>query len=497
MTDDNVIDMEHRRGKKKGATRAQLMMLLVKHVTNKAGSQTFTKHKWPYPHFYAYAPDIGHKILVQSVEQMTRDGFPAEGGLVVPTTIESLGDLILKDIQTIKEKDFEYTAFGKREAYEAAETFLSFSKPVEVRELAEADSYDFCFSKLPGLITRELDPTWECWLKVAESGSEQELEELTKKLEYHFLDFLYRTKTNRIPLAQFIWSIFEPRSYAQQYLYMYGRGGDGKGSLLNMLHNLLGASYTVADPKFSKDKHWTDNFVGKRVIAFADTKSPGFATSGLMKTLTGSDAVTIEGKGVQKFSTKINAKFIFASNDKLQIDVNSNADLRRAVYVEIDSFKGVAMPADQWEQVIKDEAMDFLSLCRYIYEQKMGGKHGAIIADHSRVFDTETFRDLYPIVADELFHFPNEHERKADEAKLPKDKEFKISRQDFVEAVVNSGHIKSWADIGKFKLWLIDNYGVKADVQIWEGKTKNKYHLGLKKIPANIDCAKPGFRGND
>lgn len=462
MTDihDFQSEKSKRRGNK-GIPKARLINDLCKYIR---GVDVYGR-KWSHGKFYVYKPDSGENVLLHETRQ----------GIVKVVANFMLEGAILKEVNEIIKTDLDYDSFSLKDAMEAVKSYLRITDPAEISIFAEYGSKNLAFNRMPFEVPRGMDYIWEKWYELAKAKDEQNL--YIASDAYYMTDFLYRVKFNRIALATFIWSIFEPKSFNQQYLYMYGRGADGKGTILNMLNYILKDGYEIADPKFASDPHWTENFVGKRVIAFADTDSPAFAQSGMMKTLTGGDAITINVKHKTRFKADINAKFIFASNEKLQIDKHSYADLRRAIYAEMDGFTGDPIPSDEWEKIIKNEAPVFLSLCRYIYERELGGEHRMIKPEYENLFNVETKQDLYEIIASKLFSFPTKEQKESEKRKYNIDKDFKIKRSSFREKLMMDNPRVSNKFISDFKDWIEKEYGVKCDQKVGENE---KWHIGVK-----------------
>ena len=146
-----------------------------------------------------------------------------------------------------------------------------------------------------------------------------------------------RIKTNERAFRAFIGSIFVPGSDRQQYLYIHGAGMNGKGTIIRFLEKCLGPAFSSREPQ-NKDRpsnFWNSGLLGKRLVAFSDCNQPDFPTSEKFKMLTGGDSIPIEKKGKDEYTSKIDCKFIFASNNQLEIS-GQLSDQRRAIYCDID-----------------------------------------------------------------------------------------------------------------------------------------------------------------
>jgi hypothetical protein len=220
----------------------------------------------------------------------------------------------------------------------------------------------------------------------------------------HFLEFCGRS-TDPGALQAFIGSLFVPNSYRQQYLYLFGHGSDGKGTLFNLLERMMGQTFTAEDVPDRIAPFWSSGLIGKRLCVFPDLEDPNFPMTPRFRKLTGDDQIRVEEKFKKAYSTKIFTKFIFASNDELQMTAKK-ADQRRAIYIALDSFKG---PADsQYGEKLWAEAPAIYALCLDKYRELCPG-HGPIKQEIKEPIDferrnkTDAFFDRY------FINSPKEH----------------------------------------------------------------------------------------
>lgn len=180
----------------------------------------------------------------------------------------------------------------------------------------------------------------------------------------------------------FIGSIFVPESYRQQYLWVQGTGGDGKGTLLGCLQRLLGDTQCVQVDENIEDRFWAENLDQGRVAYFDDCKNTTIPTSKTMLKLTGGTTVLVEKKGVSKFTVPNRLKFIFTSNYFPSIQ-SINRDTRRGIIVSFkrkDDVKitdPVAFETAAWQ-----EFPEFVMSCVASY-RKSYPNHGAFTLDES------------------------------------------------------------------------------------------------------------------
>lgn len=150
-----------------------------------------------------------------------------------------------------------------------------------------------------------------------------------------FKELMDRTE-NSLAMRIWIGSLFDPNSYMQQYLWVYGRGHDGKSVLADVIYNAFTKSggFSTGTPNMN-DKFWSFNLVNKRFVLFPDSNNSTFITSGTFKSLTGGDVVSVEIKNGPCFTVTLRAKYMFLSNKKPSIDSNE-ADQRRIIYCAVD-----------------------------------------------------------------------------------------------------------------------------------------------------------------
>lgn len=150
-----------------------------------------------------------------------------------------------------------------------------------------------------------------------------------------FLEFLNRMGNNE---AFCIWvgSLFDPKSYSQQYVWLHGGGKDGKSSFGEILMSAFGTAAASTEAPNDTDKFWSSSIINKRLVMFNEIKKPDFVTSSTFKRLTGGDYIPIEIKNGPYFSVKMRAKYIFMSNDKPKVS-DSSADQRRLIYCTVSN----------------------------------------------------------------------------------------------------------------------------------------------------------------
>lgn len=185
---------------------------------------------------------------------------------------------------------------------------------------------------------------------------------------------------NAEALQAFIWSIFESDSEGQQYLWMYGQGGDGKGSILRLINKIIGDD--AFEGLNGKDNHWLASCVGKRVGVFNDLTNTHLPLSSNFKQLTGGDKVPITNKYEKAYSAYLDTKLIITTNKNIMIS-SQESDLRRCIFVRFrkdDTF------LEDFEETLFNERNGILLKCKDAYE-KLVDRNGKIQCDLNAIED--------------------------------------------------------------------------------------------------------------
>ena len=186
-------------------------------------------------------------------------------------------------------------------------------------------------------------------------------------------DELFQAATNVLAIKQWIGSLFDADSPRQQYVYLHGDGGDGKGSLLDFLRRAFGPTYKAEQPPSKSDRFWTQGLLGMRVIAFDDLTEKKFITDSHFKSLTGGGPLRVEEKNGPSYDGDFIGKAIITSNLEPNIS-RKKADTRRIIYSKFE-------PRNiEYDERFKDrmwaEGAAFLFDCREAYLKL---SHGAWI----------------------------------------------------------------------------------------------------------------------
>ncbi len=316
--------------------------------------------------FRVYKSDVNTKMLfVESVDGLCT---AVNERYLEHTVAKYLADILITDAT-------DAWVFTAKDVSEFARLWITYAEPVpEPKAWTFKSSTERAFTRLPWDLEPGPTPTWD--------------------------DLLSRASAPEA-LCAYLGSLFVDESDRQQYLWIYGVGNDGKGSLFRFLHRCFGSSFGNEYVPKGKDNFWTSGLLNKRVIIFPDCNDSEFVTTGLFKSLTGGDPVRIELKGKQAFTALISAKFIYGSNDKPKIS-GQKSDLRRLIYCELRTWAGE--PDANFEKRLWSEGGAFIKKCLQAYE-KASPNHGVIGIDQDDVeLLASHTEEEYASVAD-LFEF--------------------------------------------------------------------------------------------
>jgi hypothetical protein len=280
-------------------------------------------------------------------------------------------------------------------------------------------------------------------------------------------DEMFDRITNADPLRAWIGSLFDPQADKQQYVWLYGEGRNGKGSLTRALRRVIGdsATATINEVPKIRNSFWTDGFVHARLVFFPDCEQPGFPSSGLFKSLTGGDPIRVERKYGLPYDVIPECKFFFTSN-KVALVSRERSDLRRAIYCEVANPKTIF---ENYEERLWDEMPHFIHQCREAYA-RLCPNGGEIEACHDHLVeridehnaDLELFFDL---------HFALEPNASVSYLAMNERLETKWPHDTF-----------QWA---KFRRWVLSKYADDLKEQaVWDGARKKtmKGIKGLKRV---------------
>ena len=154
-----------------------------------------------------------------------------------------------------------------------------------------------------------------------------------------FMDFLndvFEEDQERIHLVQEIMGACLCYNKCMQYLVVFlGNGSNGKSLLASIIKHMLGDSNVSAIPldRLSGNQFSKQNLDGKLLNISSEIKSEKIYSTSDLKTLTGGDAVEVEKKFKDAYTTEIYSKFIVLANEMFQTDDTSDGFYRRLMII--------------------------------------------------------------------------------------------------------------------------------------------------------------------
>ncbi len=269
-------------------------------------------------------------------------------------------------------------ALKAQQAREAADYYLMTATPVAPEALKTvrwANEPGLTYRRLPWSFEHGPAPTWETLLS---------------------------RMSNVQAFIDWVGSLFIEESSLQNYVWIYGTGGDGKGSINRFLAKALGSSYRSKQPPSAgryPDKFWTYGLMGARLVTFPDCNDHAFVAGGLFKSLTGGDPVDVEAKGQMSFTATLKAKYLVLSQEKPSIS-SERADLRRIIYCAL----GTCAEYDpHFEDKLWIEGGYFLSIAIQQYLDKYP-QHGPIVTCTEEVeAHVSTLEEPFEVTFNEYF----------------------------------------------------------------------------------------------
>lgn len=326
----------------------------------------------PWPHrFRAIEPTKGARLIVEESGDQEIEEVP----------VEYVANCIVAWLRSQKDTDCLVT---HRKAKEIAEFWLAFTIPIpmaSIKSVRWQSEQGYTWRRLPWAIEDGPTPTW---------------------------DGILNRMSNASAFRQWLGSLFFDEAKQHQYVWIHGMGEDGKGSMNDILDSVFGRAYRSKQPPHPGDKFWTYDLIGSRLVVFPDCNAQGFVAGGLFKSLSGGDPVSVEAKGRMAFTTRLNCKFLFLSNEKPNIS-SEHADMRRIIYcafTEKGSDKEPKFKSRLW-----NEAGHFLSRCVIEYQDNCR-EHEDIRSDKENIEAwISTNDEEYQHVFDKYFRIPHEQYR--------------------------------------------------------------------------------------
>lgn len=261
-----------------------------------------------FPNRYVLVKDVlGDKEILKILPDNTAVSLPSN---------EDVAASILK--YTNKElaghQGFRFTVNQARECadYWAMETHVVEKPPI----ILWKNEPGLCFHRLPWDYHESLlaqCPTWD--------------------------ELLGRMVLNREAFCHYIASIFYDDAYSQMYLWLDGKGGDGKSSILSFLSRVFRQFYIPGIPPSSNQEsdRYLWHIMRARILAFDDLKGNALSmpTHGWFMSLTGGVPQLIKPHFKPAVRATLNIRPICTANGQPRIS-SEPSEMRRLVYVQLE-----------------------------------------------------------------------------------------------------------------------------------------------------------------
>lgn len=216
--------------------------------------------------------------------------------------------------------------------------------------------------------------------------------------------FLARCGANADALKAFTWSLFEQGDmYHDQYLFLKGPGGDGKGSYIRFLCRLFennSGSDSAYAALSTEDDRWVAQCVGKRLGTFNDINNTSIVMTTAFKNVTGRDPVTINQKYEKSYSTTLDTKFVLTTNKRISIG-GDRSEQRRAIII---NMQALVESVPNYEKKLWQEAGGFLAKCKEAFEQLYDKDSKIIKCDYEDFnLEKEEFEEFSIYLLEEFF----------------------------------------------------------------------------------------------
>lgn len=379
----------------------------------------------PWPHrFRVIEPEEGVRLLVRESEDLE----------IREVLTEHVCNKVISWMRLHNNPDW---IVGTKQAKEAVEIWRAIADPLpldQVRWVRWQSDPGYTWRRLPWDIASGPTPTW---------------------------DGLLGKLTNAAAFRQWLGSLFFEEGQQHQYVWVHGMGNDGKGAMNRFFKRVFGKCYRSKQPPHPGDKFWTYGLIGARIVVFPDCNSQGFTAGGLFKTLSGGDPVDVEAKGRMSFTTELQAKYLFFSNERPNISCE-DADMRRIIYCEFTEKTKKSDIVPGFEKRLWEEGGFFLSRCVEEYLAACP-HHESIKSDQEHISEwVSVVEERWQLFFDSLFYQPIEEYRttKLFAGLTDEQVDLVTVRPDDLFAVLKE-QFPDRRDQGAFRDWMYKKYGVQ------------------------------------
>lgn len=206
----------------------------------------------------------------------------------------------------------------------------------------------------------------------------------TRCLAFELMHNMAHDQNDRFSMSRFRhlceifgYTLYQP--FTEKFVMLVGAGGNGKNSIFDGCFTSVvrprPASNSLED--IEEDRFITGALQNHSHNFFFETDPKTHEKTKMIKNLTGSPYQTIEEKGVQKYESLINCKYIFSGNDQDKIKFSDNTSgFRRRInvfelYYQWDAKKRFLRMGDYYDTTFSSDLREFtadpINIEAYIY----------------------------------------------------------------------------------------------------------------------------------
>lgn len=296
--------------------------------------------------------------VVLSVDGKRRPLQSTADGLCRYVDLATAAGVILRYCHAIKtdKRLWSYGIFEWRHARAAAEFWLQMMPPIqEPAAFRFADDTGLAFHRIPF---------------IPEAGPSPLFDAFIERMVAH----------QRRPFLAWCGSLYFLEADRQQYLWLWGQGGDGKGAWARHLQRVFGsaalAQSTAPDP--AHNKHCYVPYENKRLVVYPELNESRAIER--LKSLTGGDRLYADVKNVDGHDFDPICKLLILSNRQPSIS-SQKSDTRRPIIVEMT--EGVAQADPAFEAGLWEERCAIAAKCIATYRTECPGHRDVPQADEA------------------------------------------------------------------------------------------------------------------
>lgn len=170
------------------------------------------------------------------------------------------------------------------------------------------------------------------------------------------------------------WALAGSYKEFQHFVFIHGKGGEGKSTMLNLIDTIFGRVNVANVDLGNLGKNEKARFhlakLHRKELNYSDDVSHGFIQeTNILKRLTGGNRLTAEYKGKDPFEFTNEAKLIFTCNNLPSFSDTSHGMARRPIIIEWRRIKGFKekYSMDQFER----DKPSFVRECLFAYKSAL------------------------------------------------------------------------------------------------------------------------------